>query len=102
MTRWNSKAIATAIVILTERDEICDGRIPTIEHEADDEDRILSHSIAKENVLIAAHGNSLRAIVKHLENLSETEIVSIELGTAIPIIYDLDDRGRVANKVILN
>lgn len=65
-------------------------------------DRILPHAIAGEDVLIAAHGNSLRAIVKHLENLSETEIVNIELGTGIPIIYEIDDRGRVANKVILN
>jgi 2,3-bisphosphoglycerate-dependent phosphoglycerate mutase len=39
-------------------------------------DRILPHSIAGNNVLIAAHGNSLRAIIKHPENLSEAEIVN--------------------------
>jgi len=65
-------------------------------------DRILPHLIAGDNVLIAAHGNSLRAIIKHLENLSEEEIVNVELGTAIPIIYDIDAQGQITHKVILN
>ncbi|MEO6862927.1 MAG: 2,3-bisphosphoglycerate-dependent phosphoglycerate mutase, partial [Microcoleus sp.] len=173
------RAIETAIVILTEVDDICDGRIPIIKHGTDDRDwhgwdqykgdreqelpvyptamlderyygelqglnkaetaakfgslqvqlwrrsyagappggesladtvkrtvpffrdRILPHLIAGENVLIAAHGNSLRAIIKHLENLSEAEIVNVELGTAIPIVYDIDPRGQITDKVIL-
>jgi 2,3-bisphosphoglycerate-dependent phosphoglycerate mutase len=53
-------------------------------------------------VLIAAHGNSLRAIIKHLENLSEAAIVNVELGTGIPIIYDIDANGQVTDKVILD
>jgi len=174
------RAIETAIIILTEVDDICDGRIPIIKHGVEEKDwhgwdkyqgnpdqelpvyptamlderyygelqglnkaetavkfgkeqvqlwrrsyavappggeslsdtvkrtvpffcdRILPHLIAGDNVLIAAHGNSLRAIIKHLENLSEEEIVNVELGTAIPIIYDIDAQGQITHKVILN
>jgi len=45
---------------------------------------------------------ALRAIVKHLENLSEAEIVNVELGTGIPIVYDIDAQGQSTHKVILN
>jgi 2,3-bisphosphoglycerate-dependent phosphoglycerate mutase len=41
-------------------------------------------------VLIAAHGNSLRALVKHLDNLSEDEIVQLNIPTGIPLVYELD------------
>jgi 2,3-bisphosphoglycerate-dependent phosphoglycerate mutase len=42
-------------------------------------------------VLIAAHGNSLRALVKYLDNISEEEIVGLNIPTGIPLIYELDD-----------
>jgi len=42
-------------------------------------------------VLIAAHGNSLRALVKHLDNMSEEEIVKLNIPTGIPLVYELDD-----------
>jgi 2,3-bisphosphoglycerate-dependent phosphoglycerate mutase len=45
---------------------------------------------AKKKVLIAAHGNSLRALVKHLEGLSEPEIEGVNLPTGIPKVYKLD------------
>jgi len=41
-------------------------------------------------VLIAAHGNSLRALVKHLDGLSDGEIVGLNIPTAIPLVYELD------------
>ncbi len=41
-------------------------------------------------VLIAAHGNSLRALVKYLDNVSEKEIVSLNIPTGIPLVYELD------------
>ncbi len=41
-------------------------------------------------VLIAAHGNSLRALVKYLDNISEEEIVSLNIPTGIPLVYELD------------
>lgn len=174
------RAIETAIIILTEVDDICDGKIPIIKHDIDDEDwrgwdkyngdpeqelpvytvaalderyygelqglnkaetaakfgkeqvqlwrrsydvappggesladtvkrtvpffrdRILKHLIAGDNVLIAAHGNSLRSIIKQLENLSEEEIVKVELGTAVPIVYEIDANGQVTDKIILS
>jgi len=43
------------------------------------------------NVLISAHGNSLRALVKYLDNVSEDEIVKLNIPTGIPLIYELDD-----------
>jgi len=41
-------------------------------------------------VLIAAHGNSLRALVKYLDNISETDIVELNIPTGIPLVYELD------------
>jgi len=42
-------------------------------------------------ILIAAHGNSLRGIVKHLDNLSEDQIMALNLPTGIPFYYELDE-----------
>ena len=44
-----------------------------------------------ETVLVAAHGNSLRALVKHLSGISDAEITGLEIPTGQPIIYELDD-----------
>jgi len=43
-------------------------------------------------VIIAAHGNSLRALVKYLDNISDQEIVDLNIPTGIPLVYELDDR----------
>ena len=43
-------------------------------------------------VLIAAHGNSLRALVKYLDDVSEADIVELNIPTGIPLVYELDDR----------
>jgi 2,3-bisphosphoglycerate-dependent phosphoglycerate mutase len=174
------RAIETAMICLTERDEICGGKIPIIKHEATDQDwhgwdrydgnpaeelpiftnaalderfygdlqglnkaetakkygdeqvrewrrsysvrppggesledtqkrvvayfgsRILSHLQQGDNVLIAAHGNSLRSIIMKLENLSPDEITKQELATGVPIVYELDATGRVLSKKTLN
>ena len=45
-------------------------------------------------VLIAAHGNSLRALVKHLDGISDDEIVGLNIPTGIPLLYELDDELR--------
>jgi len=42
-------------------------------------------------VIIVAHGNSLRALVKHLDNISDEEIVGINIPTGIPLVYELDE-----------
>ena len=46
---------------------------------------------AGKRVLIAAHGNSLRALIKYLDNISESEIVELNIPTGIPLVYELDD-----------
>ena len=45
---------------------------------------------AGERVLVAAHGNSLRALVKYLDQVSETDIVGLNIPTGIPLVYELD------------
>lgn len=52
---------------------------------------IAPHLKAGKNVLIAAHGNSLRALVKMLDEISEEEITGFNIPTGIPIAYELDD-----------
>ena len=44
-----------------------------------------------QKVLIAAHGNSLRALVKYLDNISDDEIVELNIPTGMPLVYELDD-----------
>jgi 2,3-bisphosphoglycerate-dependent phosphoglycerate mutase len=56
------------------------------------ESTIAPRVAAGERVLIAAHGNSLRALVKHLDGISEKEIVGLNIPTGIPLVYELDDR----------
>jgi len=46
---------------------------------------------AGRRVLIAAHGNSLRALVKHLDDISEQEIVGLNIPTGVPLVYELDN-----------
>ena len=43
-------------------------------------------------MLVAAHGNSLRALVKYLDDIPEAEIVELNIPTGIPLVYELDDR----------
>ena len=57
--------------------------------------------LAKKSVLIIASGNSLRALVKYLENISETEIISLNIPTGIPLVYELDNNLKVKKKYYL-
>lgn len=50
------------------------------------------------NVLVVAHGNSNRSIVMKLDNLTGEEVVKLELGTGVPLIYELDQEGGVISK----
>ncbi len=62
------------------------------------ESRIAVELLAGKDVLVVAHGNSLRALVKMLDGMSEADIVEFNIPTGVPILYDLDDslapRGR--------
>jgi 2,3-bisphosphoglycerate-dependent phosphoglycerate mutase len=46
---------------------------------------------AGKRILIAAHGNSLRGIVKHLDGISNEDIMALNLPTGIPFVYELDE-----------
>ena len=56
---------------------------------------------AGENVLVAAHGNSLRALVMVLDGLGETEITQVNIATGEPYVYDMGAQGEVVGKRIL-
>ena len=55
----------------------------------------------RKRILISAHGNSLRAIVKHLENVPDKDIVGLNIPTGIPLVYELDTKLRVISHYYL-
>lgn len=173
------RSLETAVICLTECDEICGGKIPVIKHAADDpewhgwdeydgnpeeelpifpsatlderyygqlqgldkattaqkygkeqvyewrrsfsirppggesledtmnrtvpffQNRILTHLKQGDNVLLVAHGNSLRAIVMFLDNLSPEKVPNLNIKTGVPIAYTLGPEGQVVEKDIL-
>jgi 2,3-bisphosphoglycerate-dependent phosphoglycerate mutase len=56
------------------------------------EERIAPALRAHRNVMIVAHGNSLRALVKMLDGLSESAIIELNIPTGVPLLYELDER----------
>ena len=52
-------------------------------------------------VLVAAHGNSLRSLVMHLDHLTREQVLDLNLGTGVPIVYELNAEGKVQNKQVL-
>ncbi len=54
-----------------------------------------------QNILVSAHGNSLRALTKYLENISDEEIENLEIPTGQVIVYQIDAEGKVTSKEIL-
>ena len=55
------------------------------------ESDIIPSLVAGETVLVTAHGNSLRALVKHLDGISDDAIAELNIPTGIPLVYELDD-----------
>ncbi len=53
------------------------------------------------NILIAAHGNTLRALVKYIENISNEDIIELNIPTGVPLIYELDDSLNFVKKYYL-
>lgn len=78
--------------------DLTDAELPLTECLKDTVDRFLPfwHStiapeiLAGKRVLVAAHGNSLRALVKYLDNISDEEIVALNIPTGVPLVYELD------------
>ena len=57
--------------------------------------------IAGKRVLIAAHGNSIRALVKYFDKLSQQDITEVNIPTGIPLVYEFDDNWNVQKKYYL-
>jgi len=64
-------------------------------------DKILPEVKEGKNIIISAHGNSLRAIVMKLDNLSEAQVIELNIPNGVPIVYDIDPAGNPINKVEL-
>ena len=62
------------------------------------EDHIAPDLLDGKNVIIAAHGNSLRALTKYIENISDDDIMNLEMKTGEPVVYTFDDKLDVVNK----
>ncbi|KQM72728.1 phosphoglyceromutase [Pedobacter sp. Leaf216] len=54
-------------------------------------ERIVPAISKNEKVIISAHGNSLRALIKYIDNLSNEEVTALEIPTGVPLVYELDD-----------
>ena len=63
--------------------------------------KILAQIKAGRDVIVAAHGNSLRSIVMQLDNLTREQVLELNLDTGVPLLYQFDDDGRVLSKKIL-
>ena len=61
------------------------------------EDVILPEVLQGKNVMVAAHGNSLRALVKRLDNISDEDIAGLNIPTGMPLVYEIDANGAVLN-----
>ena len=60
--------------------------------------QIMPKIIDGNNILIAAHGNSLRALIMQLDNISQEDIVKLEIPTGAPILYSFNDDGSIVKK----
>jgi 2,3-bisphosphoglycerate-dependent phosphoglycerate mutase len=65
------------------------------------EDNILPRLKNGKTILIAAHGNSLRALVKHLDNVSDEEIMELNIPTGIPLVYEFNSVFQVMSRYYL-
>ena len=65
------------------------------------QDEIAPALLAQKTVLVAAHGNSLRALAKHIEGISDADIMALEIPTGLPLVYELADDLSVMKKYYL-
>lgn len=64
-------------------------------------DQILPMLKSGKNIIVSAHGNSLRAIVMDLDKLTKEQVLELNIPNAVPIVYDLDANGEVLSKQVL-
>ena len=63
--------------------------------------RIMPDVQSGKNIVVSAHGNSLRSIVMQLDNLTKEEVLELNIGNGVPIVYDIDSNGKILSKEIL-
>ncbi len=88
---------------------ICEKELPLTESLKDTiaravpyfEQVIKPQMLEQKRILIAAHGNSLRALVKYFENLSDEEIISVNIPTGVPLVYEFDSNFNILKKAYL-
>lgn len=66
------------------------------------EDEVAPKLLDGKNIIIAAHGNSLRALSKYIEGISDEDIINLEMATGEPVVYDFNDKLEVQSKTKLN
>jgi len=66
------------------------------------EEHILEDLKAGKNIIVAAHGNSLRALMKHLDEVDDNNVHELEIGTGEVVIYEVSNNGNVIGKSVLN
>lgn len=76
--------------------DTCERTIPYFEA------KILPEIKAGKNVIVSAHGNSLRSVLMNLEDLAPDEIIKVNIPTGVPYVYEFDEDMKVINKTILN
>lgn len=64
------------------------------------EQHILDDLKSGKNIIVAAHGNSLRALMKHLEQVADDKVHEVEIGTGEVVVYQIDEDGSVISKEI--
>lgn len=66
------------------------------------EETVLNDLRTGKNVIVAAHGNSLRALMKHLEDVDDENVHELEIGTGEVVMYEIDEAGTMVSKHVLN
>lgn len=67
------------------------------------ENTILPHLMQGRSVLVVAHGNSLRALIKYLDHIPDEKIIDLQIPTGVPLHYTVDERGQlVSNGYLMN
>ena len=65
------------------------------------QDKILPSLLGNQNVLIVAHGNSLRSLIKIIDNINDEDIVSLNIPTGIPLVYEFNENLKPTSKYFL-
>jgi 2,3-bisphosphoglycerate-dependent phosphoglycerate mutase len=63
--------------------------------------KIMPFAVEGKNILVCAHGNSLRSIVMELDHLTKEQVLELNLATGVPVVYEIGSSGEVLNKTVI-